>query len=80
MKERYIQLAVFTYESEYSVLRNLLDQEGIRYIFKNQTIATVLPFHSHAFGGIRLLIHPEDHEEAQAILDNFNSNEFRVIR
>lgn len=80
MKERYIQLAVFTYESEYSILRNLLDQEGIRYIFKNQTIATVLPFHSHAFGGIRLLIHPEDHEEAQAILDDFNSNEFRVIR
>lgn len=80
MEERYIQLAVFTYESEYSVLRNLLDQEGIRYIFKNQTIATVLPFHSHAFGGIRLLIHPEDHEEAQAILEDFNSNEFRVIR
>lgn len=80
MKERYIQLAVFTYESEYSILRNLLDQEGIRYIFKNQTIATVLPFHSQAFGGIRLLIHPEDHEEAQAILDDFNSNEFRVIR
>ncbi len=80
MTEKYIQLAVFTYEGEYSILKNLLDQENIRYIFKNETIATVLPFHSHAFGGIRLLVHPDDHEEALAIYDNFNSNSFDVIR
>jgi succinate dehydrogenase/fumarate reductase cytochrome b subunit len=79
-KEKYIQLAVFTYESEYSILKNLLDQKHIRYIFKNETIATVLPFHSHAFGGIRLMIHPEDHEEALKIYDNFNSSSFDVIR
>ena len=80
MTEKYIQLAVFTYEGEYSILKNLLDQENIRYIFKNETIATVLPFHSHAFGGIRLLVHPDDHEEALAIYDNFNSSSFDVIR
>jgi len=80
MQERYIQLAVFTYESEYSILKNLLDQDNIRYIFKNETISTVLPFHSHAFGGIRLLIHPDDYKEALEIYNDFNSSSFDVIR
>jgi hypothetical protein len=80
MQDKYIQLAVFTYESEYSILKNLLDQENIRYIFKNETIATVLPFHSHAFGGIHLLIHPEDHTKALNIYYNFNSSSFDVIK
>lgn len=80
MQYKYIQLAVFTFESEYSVLRNLLDQENIRYIFKNETISTVLPFHSQAFGGIRLMVHPEDYDDASDIYDSFNSSSFDVIK
>jgi hypothetical protein len=70
--ENFQTIAIFTYPSEYAVLRLLFEQEEIRHVFQNETMIGVLPFHSNAFGGIRLKVHPEDLERAREILSGFN--------
>lgn len=78
--EQYKTLAIFTFQSEYAVLRLLLEHEEIRHIFLNETMIGVLPFHSNAVGGIRLKIHPEDFENAQQILDRWNhSSHLKIV-
>lgn len=78
--ERYETIAIFTYQSEYAVLRLLLEQEGLRYIFQNETMIGVLPFHSNALGGIRLKVHPDDKQQALQILDEWNrSSNLRIV-
>ncbi len=70
----YITIARFTYPSEYVILELLLQQENINYIFLNETAITVLPFHSNAFGGIRLQVHKKDKEKAIKIINNLNND------
>ncbi len=70
----YITIARFTYQSEYVVLELLLQQAAIRYIFLNETAITILPFHSNAFGGIRLQVHQEDQEKAIKIMEDLNND------
>lgn len=70
----YITLAKFTYQFEYVVIKGILEKEGIRFFLRNDTLVGIFPFYSNAFGGIHLLVHPEDYEEAKRILDNFTDN------
>ena len=66
--EDFKTVAIFTFASEYTVLQHLLEQAEIRFFFQNETMISVLPFHSNAFGGIRLKVHPQDIEKAKAII------------
>lgn len=76
----YQVIAVFTYASEYTVLRHLLQQASLRFVFQNETMISVLPFHSNAIGGIRLMVHPEDIAEATEILNNLNDpSSLRIV-
>lgn len=52
-------IATFTYPHEYMVLRFILDDESIPYVFENETMIGISPFYSHALGGIRLLVHKD---------------------
>ena len=70
--ENYKTIAIFTYPSEYAVLKHLLQQRNIRFIFLNETMISILPFHSNAIGGIRLNVHKEDFIIAKEIIDNYN--------
>ena len=70
--ENYQTIAIFTFPSEYVVLQLLFDQENIKYVFQNEMMISVLPFHSNAFGGIRLKVHPEDIEKAKEIINQLN--------
>ncbi len=70
--KNFITVARFTYPSEYAVLELLLQQEGIRYVFLNETVINVLPFHSNAFGGIRLQVHQDDKEQTLTIINDLN--------
>lgn len=70
----FITIARFTYPSEYVVLELLLQQENINYVFLNETAITVLPFHSNAFGGIRLQVHQKDKEKTIKIINNLNND------
>ena len=67
-------VAFFTFPSEYVVLKLLFDQEGIDYVFLHETMIGVLPFHSNAFGGIRLQVHKKDIEKAQKIMSDLNDD------
>ena len=70
--ENYKTIAIFTYPSEYAVLKHLLQQRNIRFVFLNETMISILPFHSNAIGGIRLNVHKEDFIIAKEIIDNHN--------
>ncbi|MDC7996826.1 DUF2007 domain-containing protein [Gilvibacter sediminis] len=72
--ERFETIAIFTYPSEYTVLEHLLQQQAIRYVFQNETMISVLPFHSNAIGGIRLKVHPEDKDTAIQIIEDLKSS------
>ncbi|ARV11873.1 hypothetical protein BTO09_05715 [Gilvibacter sp. SZ-19] len=72
--ERFETIAIFTYPSEYTVLEHLLQQQAIRYVFQNEIMISVLPFHSNAIGGIRLKVHPQDKETAIQIIEDLKSS------
>ncbi len=65
-------LAIFTFPHEYAVLKLLLDQEGINYVFENETMIGVFPFYSNALGGIHFKVHKEDFERAKEILESLD--------
>jgi hypothetical protein len=71
--KEFITIARFTYPSEYAVLKLLLERSLINFIFLNETAINVMPFHSNAFGGIRLQVHKKDKEKAIQIIKGFNN-------
>ncbi|MGK0426914.1 MAG: hypothetical protein ACJAUR_001016 [Ulvibacter sp.] len=76
----YKTIAFFTFPNEYAVLKLLLDQEGIDYIFLHETMIGVLPFHSNAFGGIRLQVYERDIEKAEKIMNGLNeASDLRIV-
>ena len=77
--EHFQTIAVFTYPSEYTVLEHLLQQNQIRYVFQNETMISVLPFHSNAIGGIQLKVHQEDIEQAKDIIRGLKDIELRIV-
>lgn len=70
----FITIAIFNFPQEIVVLKSVLEKEGIVHYFENETIVSVDPFASIAFGGIKLKIHPNDKEIVQTILDNLNNS------
>ncbi len=78
--EDFITVARFTFPSDYAVLELLLQQEEIRYVFLNETVINILPFHSNAFGGIRLQVHKNDKEKTiQIISDLDKSTSLKIV-
>jgi hypothetical protein len=76
----FITVARYTYPSEYAVLELLLQKEGIRYVFLNETVINVLPFHSNAFGGIRLQVHKNDAQKVKDMINELNNDSpLRVV-
>ena len=72
--EDFITVARFTFPSDYAVLELLLQQEEIRYVFLNETVINILPFHSNAFGGIRLQVHQNDEELTIKIINDLGKS------
>ena len=66
--ENFKTVAIFSYSGEYVILQHLLEQVEIRFIFQNETMISVLPFHSNAVGGIRLKVHPDHVIKATEII------------
>lgn len=72
--KHFVQAAVFTYAHEFAVLRLILEQKAINHFFQNETMLSVLPFHSFALGGIRLMVHKNDLEKVLQIIDDLKHN------
>ena len=78
--EHFETIAIYTYPSDYAVLRLLLEHHEIRHVFQNETMISVLPFHGNTIGGIRLKVHKDDIPKAMEILKNLNdSSNLRIV-
>ncbi|AVR44830.1 hypothetical protein C7S20_05865 [Christiangramia fulva] len=77
----YLCLATFTYSHEYFVLKLKFDGAGIRYYFQNETLVNIFPLSSVAFGGIRLMVHPDDYKKAKQIIESLDdrSSHLRIV-
>jgi hypothetical protein len=71
---KFITIATFNFAHEITILKTILDREGIRYLFQNENLVSIDPLASFAYGGIQLKIHPKDKEVVQQILDDLNNN------
>jgi hypothetical protein len=76
--QNFIVVAAFNLPSDIPIIKSILEHEGIPYFFENETIISVDPFASIAFGGIKLKVHPEDAAFVKEIIDNLDSK-LRVV-
>ncbi|MXN92634.1 DUF2007 domain-containing protein [Flavobacterium sp. Sd200] len=72
--ENFITAAVFSYPHEITILKHLLQQQGISFYFENETMAGVVPFYTHALGGIKLKVHTNDLDTVLQILQELTAN------
>lgn len=73
--QNYITIARFTYTFEYVILKLLLDKAQIRYYFKNEHFASIMPLSAIGNNGILLMVHQDDKVEAEQILKDFNASD-----
>lgn len=76
--QNFITVAIFNLPTEIVVLKSILENEGIQYFFENETIVSIDPFASIAYGGIKFKVHQNDVEVVQRILDNLDSH-LRIV-
>lgn len=67
-------ITTFNFAHEIIVLKSILQNEGIPFLFQNENLIAIDPFASIAYGGIHLKVHLNDFERVQEILDNLNTN------
>ncbi|NDP26421.1 MAG: DUF2007 domain-containing protein [Flavobacterium sp.] len=72
--EDFQTISIFNFAHEIIVLKSILQNEGIPFLFQNENLISIDPFASIAYGGIHLKVHKNDFERVQEILDNLNTN------
>jgi hypothetical protein len=72
--EDFKTIAVFNYAHEIIILKSILENEGILFLFENENLISIDPLASYAYGGIKLKIHKNDFDIVHEILDNLNNN------
>lgn len=72
--DHFQTIATFNFAHEIIVLKSILQNEGIPFLFQNENLISIDPFASIAYGGIHLKVHRNDFERVQEILDNLNNN------
>ena len=75
----FITVASFTYPSEYVVLKMLLQQEEILFVFLNETSASILPITFCGKGGIRLQVHKNDRDKVLKIMKDLDQDIYLEI-
>jgi len=76
----FIVIATYTYPYEYTILKLLLEKEGIAHVFENETMVSVSPFYSNAIGGIKLRIHQKDYKVVKSIIEQLDHpSDLRVV-
>ena len=68
MQNKLVTIATFSYPSELMIIKNILDNEQIKYFVMDQNTVQVFNFYSNAIGGIKLKVFEEDVENAIRIL------------
>lgn len=74
----FVNIATFNFAHEITILKSVLDHEGIRYLFQNENLISIDPLATIAYGGIQLKVHPNDVQQVKAILDNLD-NHLKIV-
>lgn len=77
--QEFITVAVFNFAYEITVLKTVLEREGIPYLFQNENLVSIDPLASIAYGGIQLKVHPNDFERVQQIIDDLNRPQLNIV-
>ena len=77
--ENFVTVAIFSYQHETLIIKNLLEQEGIAYFFLIYTIVGIDPLATIAYGGIKLKVHPNDEATVKEILKKINEDDHLKI-
>lgn len=72
--DHFQTIASFNFAHEILVLKSILQNEGIPFLFQNENLISIDPLASIAYGGIHLKVHKNDFERVQNILDELNNN------
>jgi len=76
----FITVATFNFAHEITILKTILDHEGIPYLFQNENLISIDPFASIAYGGIKLKVHPTDELRVKEILDDLlDENNLKIV-
>ena len=76
----FVTVAIFNFTHEITILKTILENKGIPFLFQNENLISVDPLASFAYGGIILKVHPNDVEQVKEILDNLSGNEnLRIV-
>ena len=70
----FITVANYNYTTEYVVLKMLLQQEEIPFVFLNETSASILPITFCGKGGIRLQVHKKDRDKVLKIISDLDKD------
>jgi hypothetical protein len=70
----YLQLRSFDNYINASLTLARLDEEGITCYLKDEFTVTIDPFLSNAVGGIKLMVLPDDFEEAKTLLAGYDKD------
>lgn len=70
----YLLLRSFDNYINASITLARLDEEGITCYLKDEYTVTIDPILSNAVGGIKLMVHPGDFEEAKALLAGYDKD------
>jgi hypothetical protein len=72
--DHFQTITTFNFAHEIIILKSVLENKGIPFLFQNENLIAVDPLASIAYGGIHLKVHVNDFERVQEILDNLNNN------
>lgn len=76
----FVTVATFNFTHEITILKTILENKGIPYLFQNENLISIDPLASFAYGGIILKVHPNDVEQVKELLDNLSGNEnLRIV-
>ena len=76
----FVTVAIFNFTHEITILKTILENKGIPFLFQNENLISVDPLASFAYGGIILKVHPNDVKQVKEILDNLSGNEnLRIV-
>lgn len=73
--KNFVVVATYTYTHEYAVLKMLLEEEQIPYVFENETMIGLHPFYSYALGGIKLKVHKSHAAYVRELIENLNNKD-----
>ena len=73
MGKDWVVLGTFEFLADVQIIKGKLESEGIEVRLKDDNTVSVEPFASNALGGVKLMVHRYDEEEAKAIYNEIRN-------